>query len=296
MNLIRNRVTMDGSKSTLLSSEGEPQTPISRRCSISSEDTVFGTTITPYPEISEVQYSIAIMQGGIEALEETLEKLQQNTLRDGMFGDNDGVVKQLSEIRSKLRSQGEAQRNGIDEINLILKDMLSTKVIEQIQSQGLSIHDERRLSDGFLLVEEEVEAEVDRVVERQVQACLEEHLPKQLQKEVNERKAELEQVRRDLHNSESRRANALLRERNTNEAINTILRTDGSVSSHFPKTLKDLFELNAAECKATLEDYGVETSSQKDSNLNRLMQFLNVQYQMVRTGSGKETQRRAATM
>ncbi|ESK97262.1 hypothetical protein Moror_17827 [Moniliophthora roreri MCA 2997] len=271
---------MDGSKSTLLSSEGEPQTPISRRCSISSEDTVFGTTITPYPEISEVQYSIAIMQGGIEALEETLEKLQQNTLRDGMFGDNDGVVKQLSEIRSKLRSQGEAQRNGIDEINLILKDMLGTKVIEQIQSQ----------------VEEEVEAEVDRVVERQVQACLEEHLPKQLQKEVNERKAELEQVRRDLHNSESRRANALLRERNTNEAINTILRTDGSVSSHFPKTLKDLFELNAAECKATLEDYGVETSSQKDSNLNRLMQFLNVQYQMVRTGSGKETQRRAATM
>lgn len=247
------------------------QSPISRRSSASSHTVIVSPEDLIPPEVINAQYSIGVMQGSIQALEDILDKMQSNTLDLGM-GDAQ-VQKEFEEIRERLRNQQKVQSDGIEEINLILNDILENKVVAKIQEQ----------------VEREVEAEVDKLVDQQVKACLKELIPVKLQQKVKDKRAELDRVRLELHNSESRRANAQLTHGNHDEAVivNTVLLPDGTVSALFPKTLKDLFTLDAKATKSLLEEQKISTSAKHDVNLNRVLKHLNVQYQMVRDDQGR---------
>ncbi|CAK5266098.1 unnamed protein product [Mycena citricolor] len=134
--------------------------------------------------------------------------------------------------------------------------------------------DPRRYIDETLSVEvletmnkqadEAIASIVDQLVDEQVAACLATHIPQELQDQVAEQQKELEELHRDLHNSESRRANAALRTSHEDDSLNTILKQD---------------------CTDLMTEYEIPlVSDSREWNLNRLMQFLGVKYQMVRDG------------
>lgn len=80
-----------------------------------------------------------------------------------------------------------------------------------------------------------------------------------------------------------RRLNAGLRIDRPHQSLNTILKPDGAVSPLFPKDLKDLTALDAETAKALALEYEIPgVSDSRDVNLNRLMLFCGVRYQLVR--------------
>lgn len=66
---------------------------------------------------------------------------------------------------------------------------------------GLRVNAEDMIPTGSLSVEEEVAGQIDQLVEEQVALCLQKHIPQELQDELAVQKHELQEVRRQLHNS-----------------------------------------------------------------------------------------------
>lgn len=92
--------------------------------------------------------------------------------------------------------------------------------------------------------EDDIAREIDQLVAEQVALCLAAHIPQDLQDEVAEQQTILAQVRRDLHNSESRRANAALRSSHEDDTLQVIYKADGSVPDKYPPNLKALFDMD----------------------------------------------------
>ncbi|KAG5636935.1 hypothetical protein H0H81_006331 [Sphagnurus paluster] len=102
----------------------------------------------------------------------------------------------------------------------------------------------KRYVKGIYRTEREIAQEIDGLVREQVAECLKTLIPQDLQDEVAAQKTELGELRIKLHNSESRRANASLRSNQPDETLHDILMSNGAVSKHFPKSLKELFEID----------------------------------------------------
>lgn len=242
---------------------------------------VFTATTIPL-ETSTVQFSLARMEGGIRSLSDFLDELEKSTMRNGIpGGDGTGVDAKLEKIRGDLKAQNEEFANGLKEVELVFKDMMETGMIRDIQKE----------------VEAQVEEEVDRIVEEQFTKYLKELLPDALKKELAETKARLDASRVELHNSESIEANALLRVPERGDGLNRqmihkLQRSDGTVSSLFPKTLQDAFDLDKETCKTLLEDYGLEVShnARSESLLNSFLKLCGIQYQFVRQVNSEDVQ------
>jgi hypothetical protein len=115
-----------------------------------------------------------------------------------------------------------------------------------------------------------------------------------------------------LCNRESRRANGKLRSNKPNDLLATMYMLDGQVSDNYPKDLKELFTLrrerftfirtqyiisdfnaislhfwpiltlSVDKIKTLMAEYGLPNITEsRESNLNRLMQFCGVRYQLV---------------
>ncbi|KAF5348714.1 hypothetical protein D9758_006756 [Tetrapyrgos nigripes] len=226
----------------------------------------------PSPEVLYAQQSVEHIENGIRGLDVTFETLIGQIMHSGMVAGDAGVAAEIQEIRSRLEDQEKKHKDGLDEIDLIMKDFMEGEIIDQLQKQ----------------VEEEVNTDLDRLVKEETARALETLVPAQLQNNVQEKKAELERVRTKLHNSESRRANSLLRDRNLTEKLHTLYKADGTVSPLFPKTLQDLFALDAKTSHDLVREYDLPKplDEDRDNNLNRFMVFCGVQYQKLQSRKG----------
>ncbi|KAJ6631500.1 hypothetical protein B0H10DRAFT_1772982 [Mycena sp. CBHHK59/15] len=167
-----------------------------------------------------------------------------------------------------MQDQDVRQKNGMQEIKLILENALKSDVVEHLKKQ----------------VEDEIAAEIDQLVAEQVVLCLKTHIPQDLQDEVAKQQKILGQVRRDLNNTENRRTNAALRSTHEDDTLQVIYKEDGTVPDKYPPNLKALFDLDATTSKGLMMEYELlDYSESRERNLNRLMQFLGVKYQMVRS-------------
>lgn len=167
-----------------------------------------------------------------------------------------------------MRNQDQKHREGLHEIQNILDDMLKNQIMEAMREQ----------------VEEEIKSQIDELVREQVAQCLKEHIPPALQDEFAMSKRELEELNLRLHNSESRRANGKLRAEKPDDALATMLMTNGIVSAAYPKDLKGLFSLDADAVNALIADYELPAPAEArdgSRNLNRLMHYCGVRYQLV---------------
>ncbi|KIK61249.1 hypothetical protein GYMLUDRAFT_43311 [Collybiopsis luxurians FD-317 M1] len=250
--------------STCFSPTTSSSTPLSRTVSLSSNTDI---TIEPsYP--SDIQDPLATMRSTLENLEDIIRELETQTMNQGL-AEGSLFAADIQKIRQDLDGIEKGHANGTQEIKLLMDDLVKKTSLAEIQKQ----------------VDEEIKQNMDSLIKEEVKTYLEQAIPSKIQQELQDRKKELDEVNRDLHNSESKRLNSLLRERNRHEPLRNIYRSNGEVSKHFPKTLDDLFNIDATTCKTLVQDYNLEVSASKDGNLNRFMVFCGVQYQMVRRGN-----------
>ncbi|KAF5343879.1 hypothetical protein D9757_014108 [Collybiopsis confluens] len=280
--------------------------PLSRTTSLSSQ-----TDITIEPSYSSgpayAQDSLSIMRDSLINLEvldfmvmlifcgserltrfpECSSELESQAMDQGLLNNNQ-FGEELQKIRQGLDDIDKGQTNGIQEIHrkypgpeclwnaqfvvVIMEDMLKHKALDVIRKQ----------------VDDEIKDKLGLLIQEEVQEYLKQEMPSKLGKDLQKMNTELDELHRDLHNSESKRMNSFLREKNPHEPLQTICKSDGKVSEYFPKTLDELFNLDDKACKALVQDYGLEVSSSKDGNLNRFMVFAGVQYQMVRRGNNSK--------
>ncbi|KAF8220581.1 hypothetical protein L208DRAFT_1333016, partial [Tricholoma matsutake] len=171
----------------------------------------------------------------------------------------------ITRLLVQMEDQERMHTEGIAEIHLILNKHLQTQFFEHLKEQA----------------QQEIDREIHELVRDQVALCLEAHISQELQDEVARNRRELEDLRLQLHNSESRRANSLLRSNQPNDPLHTIYTSNGQVSAHFPKSLGDLFNLDAETCRCLVLDYELPVSDSRDRNLNLFMRFCGVGYQVV---------------
>jgi len=196
--------------------------------------------------------------------------LHGQTMQIALLGGELQVAQEIENIRRQLLDQDQRQKEGIQEIKRILNHVLQSEGVDLLKKQ----------------VEDDIAREIEELVAEQVAVCLKTHIPQELQEEVKEQQKILEEVRRELHNSESRRSNAALRSNHEDDALQAIYKADGSVPDNYPPNLKTLFEMDATTSRALMMEYGMhDCSESRERNLNRLMQFFGVRYQMVREGS-----------
>ncbi|KAK7057644.1 ATP-binding cassette transporter [Favolaschia claudopus] len=253
----------------------ESATPTSKS-STSETDSNFSSTTSNYAlhtpsGVPSAQALTSSMKSMLESLDQTLEELHGQTMQIALLGDESQIAQDIKSLRAQLRDHELRQKNGIEEIKLILKNVESEVVPEYLKSR----------------VAEEVALGIEQLIAEQVATCLKEHIPQDLQEEVTVQQVKiLEEVRKDLHNSENRRGNAALRRDRADDNLQVIYKEDGTVPAAYPSSLQALFDMDAATSRALMEEYGMpDASDSRERNLNRLMQFLGVRYQMVREGS-----------
>jgi len=227
-------------------------------------------SLTTPSGVPSAQALIRDMKLTLGALDDTLGELHGQTMQIALLGGEPQIARDIENLRRQLMDHDQRQKEGIQEIKLILKNVLDCEVVELLKKQA----------------EEDIAREIDQLVAEQVAICLKDHIPQELQEEVENQQMILEEVRRDLHNSESRRSNAALRTDHGDDSLQVIFKADGTVPTAYPPNLQALFDMDAPTSRALMLEYGLPGSSEsRERNLNRLMQFLGVRYQMVREGS-----------
>lgn len=174
----------------------------------------------------------------------------------------------LNRVREEMRESDRKQNEQIEEIKVLLENALQHEITEHLRA----------------LIEAGVLEQIDQAVKTRVAAELPNVLPRSLQEEVMFYRKQLQDVQRELHNSESRRANSLLRTSKTNltEELHTIYKNNGTISPLFPKNLNELFSMDMDTARQLLEEYGLwDPTKSREKNLNKFMQFCGVNYQLV---------------
>ncbi|KAJ4483581.1 hypothetical protein J3R30DRAFT_1800784 [Lentinula aciculospora] len=241
--------------------------PLSRKSSVSSQ-TEIDISIEALNPTSDLvlgaQHSIEMMHENLEALEQTLRNLADGR---GLLAENSELDSELQKIYDDLATINKNQVDGTEEIELLMHKFLNETAMKRIEEE----------------VNKEIQDNMDKLVKEEVEAYLETAISLQLQKDLLQRKKELDQVHRNLHDSESKRLNSLLSERNINEPMHTIYRSNGEISKHFPKTLNELFSFDADTCKALVIDYDIDSpeGTSRRGNLNRFMVFCGLQLSMI---------------
>ncbi|KAF8584311.1 hypothetical protein K439DRAFT_1567723 [Ramaria rubella] len=225
------------------------------------------TTQAPLPEVEAVQEILMTMKGALSALGMTFDSLGEQTSKVAALGPALENAQQINTLRKHIQLQDRRQEEKIDEIKVLLKDVLQNDIVEHLRGK----------------VAEHISDQIDEQVRAQVeQQLLTNHIPVTLQDQVADHRRQLDDVKRALHNSESRRANALLRSNHLADPLHTLLMTDGQVSALFPKDLTALFGLDGPTSRQLVVDYGLpDLGDSREKNLNRFMQFCGVAYQMV---------------
>ncbi|EJD46836.1 hypothetical protein AURDEDRAFT_113523 [Auricularia subglabra TFB-10046 SS5] len=226
------------------------------------------TVAGPSAELETVNELLSNMKNALQSLGMTFDTLGEHTSRVAAIAPQIETQDQIKSLKRHMRVQDKRYDDSLAEVKDLLKDVLQNQLMDFMREK----------------VDEAIDTVFAEEVERLVALELEEHLPTALQEQLHEHRAQLEEVQRSLHNSEARRANALLRYSNMHEPLHALVTNTGQVSAQFPRDLAELFAMDGATAKALVMEYQLPDSSEsRERNLNRIMQFCGVMYQMVPT-------------
>ncbi|KAH9915483.1 uncharacterized protein B0H18DRAFT_1041404 [Fomitopsis serialis] len=183
-----------------------------------------------------------------------------------------GAELEAAEMTNRLRKMMDAEDERLDKEFAGIR-ALQTEVLQKDVVEHLKIAVGQGVSDL-----------IDELVAEQVKALLPQHIRPELLAELARHKQELAEVERDLHNSESRRMNAQIRTGGLSDPLRIILKDDGTVSKDFPKDLQTLLGMKDKSIESLMKEYHLtDISKSQDTNVNRLMRFLGLSYQLVRS-------------
>ncbi|KAH8103533.1 hypothetical protein BXZ70DRAFT_736621 [Cristinia sonorae] len=218
------------------------------------------------PEVQGLQETLATMKGSLGSLGQVFDTLGQQTAQMVQIGGELETAQHLNKVRKEMEAQDRKVDDQVEEIKILLQRALQVEIIDHLRQ----------------VIEAGVLEQIDEQVKEQVGRILPSYFPQDVLDEVEHYRQQLDEVQRALHNSESRKANSLLRSNRLTDPLHTIYKTDGTVSSLFPRDVKSLFSMDAETAILLLEEYGMtDVSATRERNVNRFMQFCGVSYQLL---------------
>jgi hypothetical protein len=230
-----------------------------------SSSTSSQTPTTLSPEVAKATEMLQQMTVKLEPLSKAFDAIAEKATQVAVLDGDSEIAQNLNRLREEMKEQDNKHAKGIEEIQGLLTELIEVKLIKHLETEA----------------EKSIEAQIDEILEQQVAEDLKKHIPQDLQNELAKSKQELEGLQRALKNSESLRANALLREDEPDGILHEIYSPNGEISSMFPRDLNALFNMDGETCKQLLIDYGIpDVSDSRETNLNRFIQFCGVPYQL----------------
>jgi len=219
------------------------------------------------PDLTQLQSIVNAMKDTLMTLAGTCNDLGQQTAKVAELKPEIDSAHQIKHMRHKIRKHEKRQEERAEEMKNTLMDVLKQQISDQLRAE---------LSK---LVREEVENQVRDEVTRQMAI----HIPILLDKQNREHRRQIAEIRKNLHNSESRRANSLLKSNNLFDPLHPLLRPNGEKCSIFPKTLAATFAVGPEVAKLLCQEFHLPETESKESNLNRFLHHIGVGFQMVAT-------------
>ncbi|OSC98786.1 hypothetical protein PYCCODRAFT_1438946 [Trametes coccinea BRFM310] len=214
--------------------------------------------------ITELNRSLMTLQGTLGSLGE--EQVQR--IRD----DAQAYLQtQIQSVNAKMGQSEEAQNAQVEELKQLFKRVFEEELVKELKK----------------LIEAEVLQEIDDLVKAEVAKNLPEYLPQELQAEMLRHEAELADLEKQLHNSESARANAQLSLGDLEAPLQPLYDAKGEIHPAFPKNLGELFSMTDENARTLLRDYRPEyqITDSRDKNVNEVMRLCGVRFQLVRRRS-----------
>jgi len=222
--------------------------------------------------IQEVQQMAEVMKGVMGELGLTFDSLGGQTAYLSSLAPILETQHNIRKLERMIVKQEERQLADIEDLRETIEGIVQEQIIDHLKKK----------------IEELVDELVERDVDDTVQDILDTvYMPQKLQETVNSQRRQLDSVRINLHNTEARRTNSVLKAEHMADTIVPLLKPDGTVSEDFPKNLSALFAIDHEMAKSLLADYGVSSSADdsRDKTMNSLMYFLGVGYQLLPGGA-----------
>lgn len=227
-------------------------------------------TITPRPPLAEtekIRELLATMKGTLTTLGQTFDTLNEQSAMVSNLGPTmTNTTKQIQLLRYQIRKQDKKQDVRIEEVKKMVRDQLTHQITEYMKPK----------------IKEQIQAEVALQVIKQVDVQIKDHLPVSLEDQIADSKKQFEVVQRSLHNSEARRVNSVLRTpRDLGERLADVLKLDGRKSELYPADLRSLFSYDIRMAQALVKDYGLAESEVRETNFNRFMSHIGIQFTLM---------------
>ncbi|KAG9014433.1 hypothetical protein FRB93_013558 [Tulasnella sp. JGI-2019a] len=228
------------------------------------------TQMPVMPNPNQIRDVLASMKDTLESLGVTFDTLGQHSAKVADIDFEYDYDEQISSLRKHMAQNEKKQDKRMNDVKTLLKDVLKDEIVPHIRNK----------------IEGGVNDQLDRTAEGTISREIARHLPSRLQDKIIEDSQQLLDLEVKLHNSEARRANALIRSNHLNDPLHPLLTAQGNVSHGFPRDLSQLFSLSDDEAMALNDEYGLEDIVEgKERNLNRFMQLCGISYQMTAFGS-----------
>jgi len=207
------------------------------------------------------------MKDTLLTLAGTCNSLGEQTAQVAELKPNIDSAHQIKHMRHKIRAHEKKQEERAKELETRLMEVLKEQIYQQLRAELSKI------------VRDEVENQVRDEVTRQMAI----HIPILLEKQNREHRRQIAEIRKNLHNSESRRANSLLKSNNLFDPLHPLLRPNGEKCSIFPRTLANTFSMGLDVSKLLCHEFNLPETESKEGNLNRFLHHIGVGFQMVAT-------------
>ncbi|KAG8684282.1 hypothetical protein FRC09_015492 [Ceratobasidium sp. 395] len=221
------------------------------------------------PDVAGLEQLRQTMQATMGMLGSTFDYLGEQTARVATLGPAVEASHQIHQLRRQVHAQDRKQEERMQEIKSLLQDVLKEQIAEHLRAHV------------FEMIREKVE---EHVADK-VKAALTQQISEKLRQQVREHRQHLAEVKRCLHNSESRRANATLRNHGSaiREPLHELLMADGNPSELWPQDLAQLFGYSNDTAKRLLDDYELTYAHDDPTErmLNKFMAHIGVGFQMV---------------
>lgn len=226
-------------------------------------------SINQSPDVAGLEQLRQTMQATLGVLGSTFDYLGEQTARVAALGPAVEASHQIHQLRRQVHAQDRKQEERMQEIKSLLQDVLKEQIAEHLRAH----------------VFEMIREKVEEYVAEKVKLALTRQIPDHLRQQVQEHRQHLAEVKRCLHNSEARRANATLRNHGSaiREPLHELLMDNGTASELWPNDLAQLFGYSNDTAKRLLDDYELTYAHDDPTErlLNKFMAHIGVGFQMV---------------
>ncbi|KAI0732549.1 hypothetical protein C8Q72DRAFT_882216 [Fomitopsis betulina] len=169
-------------------------------------------------------------------------------------------------------SAQEARNNVLESVRKSTKEQLTEKVAKTMHKHII----------------QQIKTSISEQVKVELGIQIHQHLPESLEQQVKEGREQIEGIKAAFHNSEARRANALLRTDRLDDRLEKVYKPDHTESSRYPTNLRSLFAYTAGQAQALAQDYELTATGSREEIINRFMTHIGVLFPLLWMSLGAE--------